>query len=409
MTRPRRRKPARPDAPAQVDATTPREQPGQDQSAQQRTPPADLPSKQRGQPKPPRPPKQRGQPKPDGHTGQPRQPRPDNQPRQPKPDGHTGQPRQRARPKQRARAQQPGQTPPEQRAQPDRRRTEQRTQPRQRARPVYRPRMPADSIRVQGQRGEFGESWWAQRWIDVLESFGFGSRLYRGRGYARSGAVMSMEVSEGRVVARVQGSRAAPYKVTIAVLPLSNAQWERAIDAMADQAIFTARLLAGEMPREIEQAFATAGVSLFPQSVHDLQTECTCPDYVNPCKHVAAVYYLLGERFDEDPFLAFALRGRGKERIIQALRARRADTAGDEALPVEAEAVGRVPGLEEQIERFDEPGPELDQIMPHIAAPAVASTMLRRYGPSPADTTMDLHALYLLMSRATLERLFAGE
>ena len=277
----------------------------------------------------------------------------------------------------------------------------------QHTRSTYRPRPATDGIVAKSQDGTFGESWWARRWIDVLESFGFGSRLTQGQSYARTGAVLSIDVSEGRVLAKVQGSRPLPYRVSIAVIPLSNAQWERAIDAMADQAIFTARLLAGEMPREIEQVFATAGVSLFPQSVYDLQTDCTCSDFANPCKHVAAVCYLLGEQFDLDPFLAFTLRGRSKERIIQALRARRADTAGSETLSTEA--AGRVPSLDEQLEQFDRLGPEWEQIKPQISAPAVASTMLRRYGPSPADTTMDLHTLYLLMSRATLERLFSEE
>ncbi|RRR78154.1 MAG: metal-binding protein [Candidatus Viridilinea halotolerans] len=282
-----------------------------------------------------------------------------------------------------------------------------RTGLRARPRPTYRPRSTSDELGFHSQPGEFGESWWAQRWIDVLESFGLGSRLNRGRIYARGGSVLSLEAHEGAIVGRVQGSRSLPYKVTIAVIPLSNAQWERAIDALAAQAIFTARLLAGEMPREIEQIFSSVGVSLFPQSLYELQTSCTCPDFATPCKHAAAVYYQLGEYFDRDPFLAFALRGRGKERIIQALRARRADTAGDDAHS--DDGVGRVPTLEEQMACFDELGPELEQITPHIVAPAVASTMLRRYGPSPAETTMDLHELYLLMSRATLERLFANE
>ncbi|MFV9505647.1 MAG: SWIM zinc finger family protein [Oscillochloridaceae bacterium umkhey_bin13] len=284
--------------------------------------------------------------------------------------------------------------------------TEARARPGPRPRPAMRPRQSPEPLEPRSSyTGEFGESWWARRWIDVLESFGFGGRIQRGWSYARSGAVLDVTVSQGRVVARVQGSRTAPYKVSIAVIPLSNAQWERAIDAMADQAIFTAKLLAGEMPREIEQAFATARVSLFPQSVHDLQTDCSCPDYANPCKHVAAVYYLLGERFDADPFLIFELRGRSKDRIIAGLRARRADTTTDEPLPVmpteETQSLGDL------LADFDQPGPEFAQIAPQVAAPTVASAMLRRYGPSPAETTNDLHNAYLLMTKATLERLFA--
>ncbi len=285
--------------------------------------------------------------------------------------------------------------------------SDQRGRASQRFRPTQRPRLPIDDFQTRSQPGEFGESWWAQRWINVLESFGFSSRLNRGRSYARSGAVLTIEVHQGRVIAYVQGSRSIPYKVVLSVIPLSNAQWERAIDAMADQAIFTARLLAGEMPREIEQAFATARVSLFPQSVHDIQTECSCPDYAVPCKHIVAVAYLLGERFDEDPFLVFELRGRSKEKIIAGLRARRADTTS--AAPLPSTPARDVPTLAELLVGFDQPGPELEQIAPQVVAPAVASTMLRRYGPSPVDTTNDLHAAYLLMSRATLDRLFAEE
>ncbi len=164
--------------------------------------------------------------------------------------------------------------------------------------PERRPRLPANGIRAKSQRGDFGESWWARRWIEVLEGLGYGTRLTRGRNYARNGAVLSIDITPGHVSARVQGSQRTPYKVTIAAIPLSSAQWEKATDAMAEQAIFAAKLLAGEMPREIEQAFAAAKVALFPSRSGDLETSCTCPDYANPCKHIAAVYFLLGERFD---------------------------------------------------------------------------------------------------------------
>lgn len=93
------------------------------------------------------------------------------------------------------------------------------------------------------------------------------------------------------------------------------------------EAIYAAKLLTGEMPADIEDVFAAAGVSLFPDNSKDLETSCSCPDWANPCKHVAAVYYLLGERFDADPFLIFAVRGRSKEQIIDVLRARRSSGA----------------------------------------------------------------------------------
>ena len=86
---------------------------------------------------------------------------------------------------------------------------------------------------------------------------------------------------------------------------------------LSQQVIFTAKLLAGEMPQDIEQAFTDAGLSLFPAQSKDLDTECSCPDWSNPCKHIAAVYYLLGEEFDRNPFLIFKLRGMEREESFE--------------------------------------------------------------------------------------------
>lgn len=276
--------------------------------------------------------------------------------------------------------------------------------------PEHRPRLPADGIRAKNQRGDFGASWWGKRWIGALESFGYGSRLTRGRTYARGGAVLNIDVKPGQVAAKVQGSRPTPYSVTIGLARLSDAQWAQAIDAMAEQAIFAAKLLAGEMPQEIEEAFTAAQVPLFPRSAGDLSTKCSCPDFANPCKHIAAVHYLLGERFDEDPFLLFELRGRSKAQIIEALRARRADSAAaagaPEPPPPPAE---QAPALADLLATYDEPGAELAQIAPHIAAPALEAAVLRRYGAPPAGVAEELRAAYAAITRAALERLFAEE
>ncbi|NPV79247.1 MAG: hypothetical protein HPY52_03070 [Firmicutes bacterium] len=175
-----------------------------------------------------------------------------------------------------------------------------------------------------GKKNEFGENWWAKRWLSVLESFGWANRLQRERSYARGGNVLDIDIQPGMVKAEVQGSRPRPYRVTIKMQPLSDKEWDRVISAMAGKAIFAARLLAGEMPENIEEAFASSRVSLFPKSSSDITTSCSCPDWANPCKHVAAVYYLLGERFDGDPFLLFRLRGRSREELTEALRQRRA-------------------------------------------------------------------------------------
>ena len=139
------------------------------------------------------------------------------------------------------------------------------------------------------------------------------------RSYARRGQVTAIDIAEGLIKAKVQGSRPTPYKVEIRVETLSKADWQKLAKTLVGQAIFAAKLLAGEMPQDIEDAFRQAKLSLFPQKQRNLKTNCSCPDWSNPCKHIAAVYYLLGEEFDRDPFLIFRLRGVAREDFIKLL------------------------------------------------------------------------------------------
>jgi uncharacterized Zn finger protein len=172
---------------------------------------------------------------------------------------------------------------------------------------------------IKAQAKGFGQSWWAKRWIAVLESFAIGGRLGRGRSYARRGQVTAIQIGKGKVTAKVQGSRPKPYDVTIKVAGLTTKEWDQLIKGLTSQAIFTAKLLAGEMPQDIEKLFNDEGLSLFPAKQADLETDCSCPDWSNPCKHVAAVYYLLGEEFDRDPFMLFQLRGLSREELLKRL------------------------------------------------------------------------------------------
>jgi len=188
--------------------------------------------------------------------------------------------------------------------------------------PPSRPREARGGIKAQTKGGTFGRSWWARRWIEVLESFDIGQRLHRGRSYARRGQVLSIAIVKGAVSAKVQGSRPTPYQVRIKVATLTKADWKRLTGVLGSQALFAARLLAGEMPGEIEGVFTAAGLSLLPRRSKDLQTECSCPDWSNPCKHIAAVYYLLGEEFDRDPFLIFKLRGMERQEFLRLLGGR---------------------------------------------------------------------------------------
>jgi uncharacterized Zn finger protein len=248
----------------------------------------------------------------------------------------------------------------------------------------FKPTRPIEvegGVKARSRRGAFAKNWWATRWIEAMERLMDPGRLRRGRSYARKGQVLSIEETigpasrglegKGGVAARVQGSRRTPYKISIQVKPLSDAQWEKVIDALAGQALFAAQLLAGEMPQDIEQAFAAAGVSLFPDKRGDLVTACSCPDMANPCKHIAATHFILGERFDEDPFLLFRLRGRSQEQILQAMRQRR---AGGEAAEEEAEEEPEdVTPLEATLPVFWQTGEPLASFPSHRALPSSPS------------------------------------
>src|SRR2546423_652976 len=144
------------------------------------------------------------------------------------------------------------------------------------------PRAVRDGLKARTQRGSFSQTWWGKRWLGALEGFGWDNRLARGRSYARRGQVVDVEVAPGEVTAQVQGSRPKPYNVRIRLSPLSDGQWRAAFEALAGEAGHSARLLAGELPEEIDAIFAAAGASLFPGKAKDLEMHCSCPDLAVP-------------------------------------------------------------------------------------------------------------------------------
>jgi len=271
----------------------------------------------------------------------------------------------------------------------------------------------ADGIRAEHQTGAFAKSWWADRWIAALERLVDSGRLARGRSYARKGQVLEINIEPGKVSARVQGSRPTPYKIAISVGQLTNQEWERVLTALAGQAIFAASLLNGEMPRDVETAFKAAKVSLFPETRHDLTTTCSCPDAANPCKHLAAVFYLLGERFDQDPFLIFRLRGRTREEVLSALRARRAgEAAASAATAADKPADGRP--LEELVASFWQEGAALDHFTVSIVAPEVGALLLKRLGAPPLgqeanEMNVTLTRTYAAVTSQALDLAFGEE
>lgn len=244
----------------------------------------------------------------------------------------------------------------------------------------------ADGIRARSTRGKIGETWWSARFVTVLESFGMGARLARGKRYARSGQVLDLEVRPGAAVASVQGSRRKPYAVQIRVATLTEAEWARVEIAMAAEARFMAALLAGEMPQQIEDAFAGCELSLFPETQRDLRTECSCPDWANPCKHVAAALFILAELFDDDPFLILAWRGRAKSQLVERLRELRAahPAAGGQGEPGRgAGSTPAAPPLHELLDTFWIGGPPPPGPVPR--APDEPDLVLRELGAAPAE------------------------
>lgn len=181
-------------------------------------------------------------------------------------------------------------------------------------------------IHAHSRRGPIGVEWWGQQWVAAVERVRGDARLDRGKRYARNGSVLDMQIGHGQVFAHVQGSRDRVYHSYVELKKFTKKEWKRALDALAEQAIYTAKLLAGEMPGDIEAIFDNIGTSLFPRSSNDILFDCSCPDWGDPCKHSAAMYYLLAEQLDADPFLLFHLRGLKREAVLTELRKRRGTT-----------------------------------------------------------------------------------
>jgi uncharacterized Zn finger protein len=174
-----------------------------------------------------------------------------------------------------------------------------------------------------GQQGLGQQPWWVEQWMELINTFRFKKRLERAWDYARSGNVVSIRFEGRRVHARVQGSGEEPYKVKLWLDVLNDEDWGYVLEALSQKARWSAQLLAGIMPQDIERAFAASGKRLFPFKLQEIRSECSCPDKTNPCKHVSAVYYLMGDRFSEDPFVLFQLRGRTRSQLLADLAERR--------------------------------------------------------------------------------------
>lgn len=230
-------------------------------------------------------------------------------------------------------------------------------------------------------------NWWARRWLQALIRVMDPHRLAGGQQYARAGRVLAMDVQPGLVLAQVQGTRPRPYRQRIELRVFSGEEWERALAKLASQALFTAQLLNGEMPENIEDAFRLAELELFPAASEEIVMTCTCSDWARPCKHLAAVLLLLGQALTADPFLLFVLRGRDREQLMTALRdLRAASTLGSQSsvpdLGNDVSSSIKKPDLtlEQKAERFWKLGVELADIQVRVVEPEIEMETLKLLG-----------------------------
>ncbi len=174
-----------------------------------------------------------------------------------------------------------------------------------------------------GTEGLGQQPWWVEQWMELINSYRFKKRLERAWTYAREGNVTSIRFEGRRVHARVQGTGEDPYKVKLWLDVLNDEDWGYVLEALTQKARWSAQLLAGIMPADIERAFAASGRRLFPFKLQEVRSECSCPDKANPCKHISAIYFLMGDRFSEDPFVLFQLRGRTRSKLLADLAEQR--------------------------------------------------------------------------------------
>lgn len=264
---------------------------------------------------------------------------------------------------------------------------------------------------------EFSRTWWGQRFIAALEEITDTGRLSRGRSYARGGKVKSFEIKNGTVTANVRGSvnpyfgvyTEPLYTTKIEIKSISPEQWTKTIARISAKAGFISKLLLNEMPDNIDEAFTPLGLHLLPQSEADLKTDCSCPDYSNPCKHIAGVYYLIAAELDRDPFLLFDLRGLSRTELQAELaksplgQALLPELAAQTAAPVPVESyypkLETVPVGDVSLRDFWQ-GKRLPKQLEPIAQSGVSAILIKKQGDYPAFWDKDASFI------ATMEELY---
>jgi len=174
---------------------------------------------------------------------------------------------------------------------------------------------------------KMSKTWWGEKFIEALGQFLDQGRLRRGRSYRSDYRILSFDITENVINALVRGNinhyfgvyKEPKYKVSIKISPISKTKWTKIIGLLSSNAAWISKLLMNEMPDTIEDAFSGLNLHFLPAKAKDFNTDCSCPDWSNPCKHIAGVYYRVASMLDSDPFLLFQLRGLSKEKLQKEL------------------------------------------------------------------------------------------
>ncbi len=251
---------------------------------------------------------------------------------------------------------------------------------------------------------QFSRTWWGQKFIEAIEDLTDSGRLSRGRSYARGSKVKSFEINNEAVTAQVRGSvnpyfgvhKEPLYKTTITFEPFTQAQWSEAIALISSKASLISRLLLNEIPDNIEESFQQLALNLLPNSEKDFKSACSCPDYSNPCKHIAGVCYLVAAELDQDPFLLFSLRGLSRSALLKELaksplgKALSAELQLEPPAPRPAEAyyatlqTTTATSLDGDLRSFWQGSRQLPQAIEMLAPPSISGILVKKQGDFPA-------------------------
>lgn len=251
------------------------------------------------------------------------------------------------------------------------------------------PRRVRGGVRLRAQDTQRATQWVFDRLFRVIERAAAGPALAEGLEYARLGQTKRLSIEHGRVIASVQGRISRAYATELKLAHFNPQQRDDLVRAMAEQALYSAKLLAGEVPASIEDVFGPLGLKLFPSDPEDIETRCNCREPKPWCKHAICAAILLADRLCAEPLQIFELRGIPHDSFAAMLRDRRALTSQGPgpAIVYQPQIPGvsdlALPPVEEQLDRFWEAGPELDEIDAPLRPPEVSHVLLRRLGPSP--------------------------